>query len=84
MNPKDTRDRLHHLVDRLSAGDLPTAVRVLEALQAGDPVRRALEDAPEEERSLSAKERAALEEAEEDARRGDLRSLEDYLAEREA
>lgn len=84
MNPQEIRKRIHQLVDRLPEDELPTARRVLEGLQAmGDPVLRALLHAPEEEEPVSEEERAAVREAEEDVRRGRVRELDEYLAERE-
>jgi len=85
MNPQEIRKRIHQLVDRLPEEDLPAAQRVLEGLQAmGDPVLRALLRVPEEEEAISEEERAALREAEEDVRRGRVRELDEYLAERDA
>lgn len=73
MNPQEIRKRIHQLVDRLPEEDLPAARRVLEGLQAlGDPLLRALLEAPEEDEPISEEERAALREAEEDVRRGDI------------
>lgn len=84
MNPQEIRKEIHQLVDRLSEEELLVARRVLEGLQAvGDPVIRALVQAPEEEAPISEEERAALREAEEDLRRGRVRELDDYLAERD-
>lgn len=84
MNPQELRRRIHQLVDRLSEEELPTARRVLEGLQAmDDPVLRALVRATEEEDPISEEERAALREAEEDVRRGRVRDLDEYAAERE-
>lgn len=82
MNPQDTRERIHELVDRLPDKELPVARRVLEGLQAlVDPVLSALREAPEEEESISDEERAALREAEEDVRRGNVLSHEEMKRE---
>lgn len=48
-----------------------------------DPVLRALVRASEEEDPISEEERSALHEAEEDVRRGRVRELDEYVAERE-
>lgn len=84
MNPQESRKRIHELVDSLPEDELPTVRRILEGLQSlSDPILRALLKASEEGRALSDEERAALREAESDLRRGAVRPLEEYLAERE-
>lgn len=84
MNPQESRDRIHELVDQLPESELPTARRVLEGLSSlSDPVLRALLEASEEDRPLTDEERDALREGEEDVRHDRLRSLNEYLAERE-
>jgi hypothetical protein len=67
-----TRDSLHKLIDELPEADLPTAGRVLEALHAtADPVRRALDHAPEDDETEAAEEAAAVASAWEERRRGE-------------
>lgn len=84
MNPQENRKRIHELVDRLPEAELPTVRRVLEGLTSlSDPVLRALLEASEEEQPISDEERTALQEADEDVRRGKVRPLDEYLAERE-
>lgn len=84
MNPRELRERIHRLVDRLPEEELPVARRVLEGLETlGDPVLRALAKAPETDEPLSQGDREALREAESDVRQGRVRPLEEYLSERE-
>ena len=63
------REELRTLVDHISEGDVPTARKLLRALV--DPVELALLSAPPDDEPLSARERAATEEASRRERRGE-------------
>ena len=66
------REALHTLVDELPDDDLSTAQRVLEALRAtGDPVLRALLDAPLDDEPDTDDRDGGLTEARRQARSGD-------------
>jgi hypothetical protein len=67
------KDELHQLVEGLPDSELHTARRFLEYLQqtSGDPVLRALLDAPEDDELLTDEDRAALDVAWEEYRRGE-------------
>jgi hypothetical protein len=66
------RDNLHKLIDELPEADLPTAERVLEALRAtADPVRQALDSAPEDDEAETDEEAAAVATAWEEHRQGE-------------
>jgi len=66
------RENLHKLIDELPDTDLPTAERVLEALRAtADPVRQALDSAPEDDEPEADEEAAAVATAWEEHRRGE-------------
>lgn len=75
-----TREGLHKLIDELPESDLPTAGRVLEALHAtADPVRRALDNAPEDDEPETAKEIAAVASAWKEHRRGEHLTTQELL-----
>lgn len=66
-----TRESLHRLVDALPEEDIPTASRVLEALRAtADPVRQALDSAPEDDEAETPEEAAAVASAWKERRQG--------------
>jgi hypothetical protein len=65
------RDNLHRLVDALPESELERAERVLEELrQVAEPPYRPLEDAPLDDESETAEEKAAVEEARSDVGAG--------------
>jgi hypothetical protein len=67
------RENLHKLIDELPEADLPTAVRVLEALNAtanAHPLIRALDAAPEDDEPETAEEAEAVAAAWQERRRG--------------
>jgi hypothetical protein len=66
-----TRTELHRMIDELPESELHAAARFLEFLrEAGDPLLRALEAAPEDDEPLTPEDEAAIEEALEDVRAG--------------
>ena len=68
-----TRERLHELVERLPEEDVEAALRLLAGVgQEGDPVLRALANAPIDDEPESAEERAAVEEGLRDLHEGNL------------
>jgi hypothetical protein len=67
------KERLHLLVDTLPEREEQTAARLLELLHlAGDPLLRALLDAPEDDEPESDQERAAVAEGWAALRSGDV------------
>ncbi len=70
----DTRQRLHTLIDELSEHDLKAAEKLLGRLQSisEDPVRYALESAPEEQERITLEEEAAVREADDAIARGEI------------
>jgi hypothetical protein len=73
-----TRESLHRLVDELPEEDLPTASRVLEALHAtADPLRHALDHAPEDDEPETAEEATAVASAWQERRRGESLTTEE-------
>jgi hypothetical protein len=76
------RERLHHLVEQLPGGELHAAERYLEFVHAqGDPVLRALMQAPEVEEQLSEEDEAALQEGRDALDRGEVVSGEEMRRE---
>lgn len=72
-----TRERLHELIEQLPEGEIEVARRYLEYLRdASDPVLSALLEAPDDDEPEGAEERAALQEAYEDLRAGNIVSHE--------
>ncbi len=64
MTISEARTKLHHLVESLPSEDVPTALRVLEALNSSaDPVPLALRDVPIDDEPETEEERAAVAEA---------------------
>lgn len=73
---------LHRLVDQVPRHSLHLVARLMEAVLAEeDPVARALENAPIDDEPVTDEDIAAIEEADEAARRGELISHEDLMAE---
>jgi CO dehydrogenase/acetyl-CoA synthase beta subunit len=71
------KDDLHRLVDELPKKELHSAKRYLEYLRnLGDPVLRALIEAPEDDEEETEEERAAVAEAYKDLAAGKVFSLE--------
>ena len=61
MSTAPDRDSLHRLIDRLRPADIPTAERVLEALNiSGDPLLAKLASAPDDDESETDSERGAV------------------------
>lgn len=65
------RERLHRIVDELPEPDAEQILRAFEHWRA-DPVSRALAAAPADDEPETPEERAAVEEAHEEVRRGDV------------
>ncbi|HSY47398.1 MAG TPA: hypothetical protein VLC46_01165 [Thermoanaerobaculia bacterium] len=64
MTTAEARTKLHDLVESLPSEDVPTALRVLEALSSSsDPVPLALRDIPIDDEPETEEERAAVAEA---------------------
>jgi len=72
-----TREGLHQLVDALPDSELDKAARLLAALETTDPVLRTLLLAPEDDEPETDEECAAVDEAREAARRGEVFTLEE-------
>lgn len=75
-----TKATLHHLVDELPESELETAAQFLERLRDNreyDPVRRALDEAPEDDEPLTPEDEAAIEESRAQYRRGEYVSAEE-------
>ena len=72
-----TKEDLYKLVSELSDSELDAAKRYLEYLRnPGDPVLRALLEAPEDDEPLSKDEEQAVSEAKEDLEKGRVSSSE--------
>ncbi len=77
-----TREDVRRLVDRLPDEELEAARRYLEYLRdMGDPFMRALHGAPEDDEPETEEERAAVEEAKAEIRRGEGLPWEDVRRE---
>ena len=73
---------LHRLVDELPKKELPVAKRYLEYLRnMGDPVLRAMLEAPEDDEEETEEERALIEEARREYLRGEARPWEEVREE---
>ncbi len=75
------RERLHRIIDELPEAEAERALRALERWR-DDPVALALAAAPVDDESETAAERAAVEPARDDVRRGDVVSAEEVQRER--
>jgi hypothetical protein len=62
MTTAEARARLHNLIESLPTADVPTALRILEALNA-DPVTQRLREVPFDDEPETEEERAAVAEA---------------------
>ena len=69
MTTAEARAKLHNLVESLPTADVPTALRILEALNA-DPVPLPLREVPFDDEPETAEERAAVAEAHRDLEEG--------------
>jgi hypothetical protein len=76
------REELHRLVDELPEKSLEPIVQLLR--RARDPLLAILDAAPFDDEPLTPEDEAAIEEAHEQARAGQLRPLEEVLAELDA
>jgi len=78
-----TKDELHQLVDRLPEAEAQAARRFLQYLcdLGEDPVARTLREAPFDDEPLTAEEEEALEQARQEAERGQLTPHEEVLRE---
>jgi hypothetical protein len=64
MTTAEARSRLHDLIESLPSDDVPTALRVLEALNSSsDSIPLALRDIPFDDEPETEEERAAVAEA---------------------
>jgi len=71
MTTTEARTKLHDLVESLPSEDLPTALRILEALNSSsDPMPLALRDIPFDDEPETEEERAAVAEAHRDLEEG--------------
>jgi hypothetical protein len=78
MNTAGDRDSLHRLINELRPEDLPTAERILQALNASsDLLITALRNAPVDDEAETDAEREATERARKDVREGNTFSHED-------
>ena len=76
------KEELHRLVDELPKKELPVAKRYLEYLRnMGDPVLRALMEAPEDDEEETEEERALVQEARQEYLRGETRPWEEVRKE---
>ncbi len=76
------REELHELIDKLPERELPT-VRGLLRYLAGDPLLRALAEAPIDDEEETVEEMDAVAEAREAVARGEVRPWEEVNAELE-
>ena len=71
MTTAEARTKLHDLIESLPSDDVPTALRILEALNSSsDPVPLALRDVPIDDEPETEEERAAVAEALHDLEEG--------------
>jgi hypothetical protein len=71
MTTTGSRTKLHDLVESLPSEDVPTALRILEALNSSsDPVPLAFRDVPIDDEPETEEERAAVAEARRDLEEG--------------
>jgi hypothetical protein len=71
MTTTEAREKLHDLVESLPSEDVPTALRILEALNfSSDPVPPALREIPIDDEPETEEERAAVAEARRDLDEG--------------
>jgi hypothetical protein len=71
MTTAEARTKLHDLIESLPSDDVPTALRVLEALNStSDPIPFALRDIPFDDEPETEEERAAVAQAYRDLEEG--------------
>jgi len=71
MTTAEARTKLHDLIESLPSDDVPTALRVVEALNStSDPILMALRDIPFDDEPETEEERAAVAEARRDFEEG--------------
>jgi predicted transcriptional regulator len=71
MTTAEARTKLHDLIESLPSDDVPTALRVLEALNStSDPIPLALRDIPFDDEPETDEERAAVAESDRDIEEG--------------
>jgi len=71
MTTAEARTKLHDLIESLPSDDVPTALRVLEALNSTpDPIPLALRDIPFDDEPETDEERAAVAEARREIEQG--------------
>ena len=71
MTTTEARTKLHDLIESLPSEDVPTALRILEALNSSsDAVPLALRDVPLDDEPETEEERAAVAEARRDLEEG--------------
>ncbi len=71
MTTTEARTKLHDLIESLPSEDVPTALRILEALNlSSDPVPLALRDIPIDDEPETDEERATVAEARRDLEEG--------------
>ncbi len=80
MTVTETRTKLHDLVESLPSEDVPTALRILEALKSGsDSLPFALRDVPIDDEPETEEERAAVAEAHRDLEEGRVISHDEVM-----
>ncbi len=72
MTTSEARTKLHDLIESLPSEDVPTALRVLEALSSSSEVPLAFRDIPIDDEPETADERAAVAEARREIEEGRL------------
>jgi predicted transcriptional regulator len=73
MTTAEARTKLHDLIESLPSDDVPTALRILEALNfTSDPIPLALRDIPFDDEPETEEERAAVAESDRDIAEGRL------------
>jgi hypothetical protein len=73
MTTTEARTKLHDLIESLPSEDVPTALRILEALNSSsDPVPMAFRDVPIDDEPETEEERAAVAEARRDLEEGSV------------
>ena len=80
MTTAEARTKLHNLIESLPSEDVPTALRVLEALNSSsDSIPLALRDIPFDDEPETEEERAAVVEARRDIEEGRVISHDEVM-----
>jgi len=80
MTTAEARTKLHDLIESLPSEDVPTALRVLEALNStSDSIPFALRDVPFDDEPETDEERAAVAESDRDIEEGRLISHDEVM-----